>query len=80
MIAFFEKNGFCATLKETEYLYETETLVGLRGDRYKQQRHAYNVFVVEHPAAKLRPYTPVDQDACLALYDRWRRDAIGESP
>ena len=72
MIAFFKKNGFCATLKETEYLYETEVLVGLRGDRYKQQRHAYNAFVAEHPAAKLRPYTPVDQDACLALYDRWQ--------
>ena len=73
MIVFFEKNGFCATVKETEYLYETETLAGLRGDRYKQQRHAYNAFIAEHPAAKLRPYTPTDQDACLLLYDRWRK-------
>ena len=72
MIAFFEKNGFCATLKETEYLYETESLVGLRGGRYKQQRHAYNVFVAQYPAAKLRPYTPADKDACLIRYDTWR--------
>lgn len=73
MIVFFEKNGFCATVKETEYLYETETLAGLRGGRYKHQRHACNAFVAEHPAAKLRPYTPTDQDACLSLYDRWRK-------
>ena len=72
MISFFEKNGFRATLKETEYLYETEALAGLRGDRYKQQRHAYNVFVAKYPSAKLRPYTAVDQDECLSLYDRWR--------
>ncbi|RKU27632.1 hypothetical protein C6499_11520 [Candidatus Poribacteria bacterium] len=73
MIVFFQKNGFSATVKETEYLYEAETLAGLRGGRYKQQRHAYNVFVAEHPAAKLRPHTPADQDACLLLYDRWRK-------
>ena len=71
MIPSFEKNGFRATLKETEYLYETETLAGLRGDRYKQQRHSYNVFVTKYPSAKLCPYTTTDQDACLALYDRW---------
>ena len=72
MVSFFEKNGFCANLKETEYLYETVALAELRGDRYKQQRHAYNVFVAAHPSAKLRPYRPADQAECLALYDTWR--------
>ena len=71
MISSFEKNGFRATLKETEYLYETEALVGLRGDRYKQQRHAYNAFVTKYPSAKLCPYTTADQNAYPALYDRW---------
>ena len=72
MISSFEKNGFRATLKETEYLYETEALVGLRGDRYKQQRHAYNAFVAQYPSAKLRPYRIEDQVECFALYDTWR--------
>ena len=72
MISFFEKNGFRATLKETEYFYKTEALARLRGNRYKQQRHAYNVFVAKYPSAKLRPYTSADQEACLSLYDRWR--------
>ena len=72
MISFFEKHGFRATLKETEYLYKTDTLARLRGDRYKQQRHAYNGFVAKYPSAKLRPYTAADQDECLSLYDQWR--------
>ena len=72
MTALFEKNGFCVGLKETEYLYETAVLAELRGDRYKQQRHAYNTFVTTHPSAELRPYCPDDRDECLALYDRWR--------
>lgn len=79
MISFFEKNGFRATLKETEYLYETEALVGLRGDRYKQQRHAYNVFVAKYPSAKLCPYISADQNACLALYDRWYETRLEKS-
>ena len=73
MIPFFEKNGFSVRLKETEYLYETAALAELRGDGYKQQRHACNVFMTAHPAAKLRPYHPDDQAECLALYDRWRK-------
>ena len=72
MISCFEKNGFRATLKETEYLYETEALVGLQGTRYKQQRHTYNGFVAKYPSAKLRPYTAADRKACLLLYDKWR--------
>ena len=79
MISFFEKNGFRVTLKETEYLYETETLAGLRGDRYKQQRHAYNAFATRYPSAKLGPYREADQDACIVLYDRWRETRSAKS-
>ena len=82
MISCFEKNGFRAILKETEYLYKTDTLVRLRGDRYKQQRHAYNSFVAKYPSAKLCPYISADQNACLALYDRWSetRSAKSDDP
>ena len=72
MIPFLEKNGFSVRLKETEYLYETAALAELRGDGYKQQRHACNVFVAAHPSAKLHRYCPNDRDECLTLYDRWR--------
>lgn len=72
MTDLFEKDRFCVRLKETEYLYETVALAELRGDRYKQQRHAYNVYVAQYPSAKLHPYCSDDQDECLVLYDAWR--------
>ena len=56
MRSFFKENGFSATLKETEYLYETETLSRLSGNRYKSKRSAYNAFVAQHPSATLTPY------------------------
>ena len=79
LLTYFQENGFQATLKETEYLYETAALARLRGNRYKRQRHAYNGFVAQYPSAKLRPYTPMDQDACFALYDRWRETRSAKS-
>ena len=72
MTPLFEKNRFSVRLKETEYLYETIALAGLRGDRYKQQRHAYNACIAQYPTATLHPYCTDDRDECLALYDRWR--------
>ena len=72
MAPLFEKNGFCVRLKETEYLYETAALAELRGDRYKQQRHAYNACIAQYLSAKLHPYCTDDTDECLTLYDRWR--------
>lgn len=72
MLAFFEKHGFSVTLKETEYLYETEALSTLSGNRYKSKRNAYNAFLKHYPSATLSPYCPTDRDACFALYDAWR--------
>lgn len=82
LLAYFEGNGFQTILKETEYLYETAALAGLRGDRYKRQRHAYNGFLAKYPSVKLCVYTPADQGECLALYDRWRetRSAKSDDP
>ena len=72
MLSFFEKNGFCSTLKETEYLYETETLSKLSGNRYKGKRSAYNAFATRYPSATLDPYCSTNRDACFALYEAWR--------
>ena len=74
MLAFFENNGFCATLKETEYLYGTEALGRLSGNRYKSKRSAYNAFVAHYPSATLSPYSPMDRDACFTRYDAWRTE------
>jgi len=79
MLSLFQENGFSATLKETEYLYETETLSRLSGDRYKSKRSAYNAFVAQHPSVTLTPYCSADRDACFARYDAWRTERVSQS-
>ncbi len=79
MLPLFEKNGFSATLKETEYLYETQTLAMLSGNRYKSKRSAYNAFVERYPSAMLSPYGLTDRDACVALYEAWRTERAAQS-
>ncbi|MCE2414878.1 DUF2156 domain-containing protein [Candidatus Poribacteria bacterium] len=71
---FFEKDGFRATLKETEYLYETRTLGELRGNRFKSKRNAYNAFIERYPSAEFRPYCTADSEACFGLYDAWHAE------
>ena len=72
ILPFFEKNGFCATLKECEYVYETEALSRLSGNRYKSKRNAYNAFVTRYASAALiMPYRPTDCNACFSCYDTW---------
>ncbi len=73
LLPIFKNEGFCAIQKEIEYIYRTEDLSELRGNRYKQQRHAYNAFVARYPSIKCEPYQATDRDACLQLYERWRR-------
>ena len=61
-----------AAVKETEFLYETQALAQLKGNRYKSKRHAYNAFVARYPNANLSRYSPADRAECLALYDTWQ--------
>ena len=68
---FFEADGFRATLKGTEYLYETRTLSELRGNRFKSKRNDYNAFVERYPSAEFSPYGIADREACFSLYDAW---------
>ena len=72
LLPFFRQIGFHAAQKETEYLYETETLIHLKGNRYKSKRSAYNAFTSGYPYATLEPYHPDDLADCLALYDLWQ--------
>lgn len=68
---FFEEDGFRATLKETEYLYETTALSELSGNRFKGKRNAYNAFMARYPTAEFRSYCSADSDTCFARYDAW---------
>ncbi|RKU11879.1 hypothetical protein C6502_07245 [Candidatus Poribacteria bacterium] len=74
LIPFFHQIGFRAVRKETEYLYETNALVQLKGDRYKSKRAAYNALIRNHPSAQLEPYQPAHLGDCLALYESWQQE------
>ena len=79
LIGVFRQMGFHAVQKETEYLYDTDALIQLKGDRYKSKRAAYNVLVRNHPAAQLQPYQPVHLTDCLTLYESWQQERWGKS-
>ncbi len=73
LLSVFKNAGFHAIQKETEYVYRSEDLSELRGNRYKQQRNAYNAFVARYPSITSEPYQSTDRDACLNLYETWRK-------
>ena len=79
LIPCFRGLGFHAIHKETEYLYETDALIQLKGDRYKSKRAAYNILVRNYPAAQLEPYQPAHVADCLALYESWQRERWRQS-
>ena len=70
--AFIDK-GFSNIQKEVDYAYLTQDLCELKGNRYKQQRNAYNTFLRNYKSIQYGPYQSMDQDACIGLYDRWRK-------
>lgn len=72
-LTVFRKEGFNFIQKETEYIYRTRDLYQLKGNRYKQQRNSYNALLAKYNAIRYEPYQSMDQDACLELYERWRK-------
>ena len=79
LIPLFQEMGFHAVQKETEYLYETDTLIQLKGDRYKSKRAAYNALIRNHPDAQLEPYQTSHLTDCLELYESWQQERRGKS-
>lgn len=69
----FKDPGYHFVQKETEYIYRSEELVNLSGDRYKSKRNAYNAFVSCYPNAKLTYFRFEDLEQCLLLYGRWQK-------
>ena len=73
-LPFFHDLGFRVFRKETEYLYTTEFLIELKGNRYKSQRGAYNAFIRNQSGIALAPYQPEDYSDCLELHELWRHE------
>ncbi|MCD4779857.1 MAG: phosphatidylglycerol lysyltransferase domain-containing protein [Candidatus Omnitrophica bacterium] len=59
-------------LKGCEYLYRSKDIAGLKGNRYKRQRAAYNQFVKAYDFL-YESFDVCNGAACLELYDQWMR-------
>jgi len=68
--AEFESYGYALAEKYPEYLYRTQDLIELKGDRYKSQRAACNQFSRQFTAS-VEEFRTSNQGDCLALYDKW---------
>ncbi len=79
LIPSLQEMGFHAVQKETEYLYQTDALIQLKGDRYKSKRAAYNALIRNYPDAQLQPYQPAHLADCLALYESWQQERDAQS-
>lgn len=79
LLPLFHEMGFHSIRKEIEYLYETDALTQLKGDRYKSKRAAYNTLIRNHPAAQLQPHQPAHLTDCLVLYESWRQERWEQS-
>lgn len=75
-LSTFIDKGFSYIQKEADYTYLSQDLCAIKGNRYKQQRHAYNAFLRDNKSIQYAPYHPTDQDACIELYDRWRKTRV----
>lgn len=68
--ASFEEAGFKLTSGETEYLYRSDELVSLRGNRYHSQRSSIHRGR-RRLSYRIRPFTERDLIPCLQLYTDW---------
>lgn len=69
-LGFFKDNGYITAPKPPDYLCETKTLAGLKGDRFKSKRACINYFVKNNTFGYLA-YGPEYERDCLVLYKKW---------
>jgi hypothetical protein len=72
-LGYFKKSGYAYYEKPGDYLALRKDLTGLKGNRYKSKRWAYNYFVSNY-SAEIQPLSSRDKDAALSLYENWMRE------
>jgi hypothetical protein len=68
----FEAAGYEIVPHATEYVYQRQALVDLKGNAYKSKRWAWNDFT-KRQVFTLDPLRDRHVAECLALYRRWRK-------
>jgi len=71
LLSAFSEGSYNQYSKPAEYVYRKEDLIALKGNAYKSQRHDCNGFVNRHFEHDFEPYTDIDLDACMDLFDAW---------
>ncbi len=71
--AFYMNSGYDVIAKDGDYLYNRESLSGLRGGRYKSKRAACNKFSKTYKSEFLA-YEKSFREECLELYDAWSEE------
>jgi hypothetical protein len=56
--------------KAGDYIYLQGDLAGLKGNRYKSQRAAYNQ--CDKQAVRIREYRDDESEPCIRLFENWR--------
>lgn len=70
---FYINLGFKFKLRDREYICERNSLVSLKGDRFKSKRNSYNYFLRNYNFQYLA-YDKELKDDCLRLYKRWSEE------
>ena len=80
-IGFFKELGYVVGDKPGDYLCRRDDLAGLKGDRFKSKRAAYNFFLRHHEFS-CEPFASKDKTAALRLYQEWaqqRRNVFSDA-
>lgn len=67
----FEKLGYKCNVKSYDYVCDRESLVDLKGDRFKSKRACCNYFTKNNKFEVL-PYSLEYKKECLSLYELWQ--------
>ena len=60
-------------LDNGDYIYSSQKLVDLPGNKLRKKRNLINQFLALYPDYASEPLQPSDLDACLALSEKWCR-------
>ncbi|PIQ88542.1 MAG: hypothetical protein COV72_07910 [Candidatus Omnitrophica bacterium CG11_big_fil_rev_8_21_14_0_20_42_13] len=75
---FYEDNGFKLLAKDPEYIYHTQDLITLCGDKFKDKRASCNYFQKNYKYS----YEDLSQGAvyeCLQLLAQWRKERLSKA-
>ena len=75
---YYRKLGYKVSEKPGDYLYRRQDLAGLKGNKFKSQRAAYNYFLKNY-TGEYDAYAPSQRGLCLKLYDSWQQERTQKS-